>query len=180
RTFFARSKAISALIAGSGAEKPKAIRLAERIELVASVPDATLARIEHRLPDLTTVLIVHTRIVGYIGEPAPALYRWSYCSECCRPLEFALRTAPAVYADGALEGDGESEMKGVILAGGFDTRLSAETISRPKPMVEIGDRPILWHIMNIYAMHGVTEFVIALGYRGELIKDYFLNFGTSN
>jgi glucose-1-phosphate cytidylyltransferase len=68
----------------------------------------------------------------------------------------------------------------VILAGGFGTRLSEETVFRPKPMVEIGDKPILWHIMNIYAVHGVTEFVIALGYRGDMIKNYFLNFCTSN
>ena len=71
-------------------------------------------------------------------------------------------------------------IKAVILAGGFGTRLSEETMFRPKPMVEIGDKPVLWHIMNIYAAHGVTEFVIALGYKGEMIKDYFLNFCTSN
>ncbi|HET9266903.1 MAG TPA: glucose-1-phosphate cytidylyltransferase, partial [Vicinamibacterales bacterium] len=51
---------------------------------------------------------------------------------------------------------------------------------RPKPMVEIGDKPILWHIMNIYACQGVDEFVIALGYKGEVIKDYFLNFCVNN
>jgi glucose-1-phosphate cytidylyltransferase len=60
-------------------------------------------------------------------------------------------------------------MKAVILAGGFGTRLSEETDLRPKPMVEIGGKPILWHIMNIYAFHGITEFVIALGYKGESI-----------
>jgi glucose-1-phosphate cytidylyltransferase len=63
-------------------------------------------------------------------------------------------------------------MKAVILAGGFGTRLSEETDLRPKPMVEIGGKPILWHIMNIYAFHGITEFVIALGYKGESIKEY--------
>lgn len=68
----------------------------------------------------------------------------------------------------------------MILAGGFGTRLAEETALRPKPMVEIGDKPILWHIMNIYAVQGVTEFVIALGYRGDMIKSYFLNFCTSN
>ncbi len=67
-------------------------------------------------------------------------------------------------------------MKAVILAGGFGTRLSEETAFRPKPMVEIGGKPILWHIMNIYAVQGVTEFIITLGYKAEIIKDYFLNF----
>lgn len=64
----------------------------------------------------------------------------------------------------------------MILAGGFGTRLAEETLVRPKPMVEIGERPILWHIMSIYAAHGVKEFVVALGYKGDLIKSYFLNF----
>lgn len=67
-------------------------------------------------------------------------------------------------------------MKIVILAGGFGTRLSEETIIKPKPMVEIGGRPILWHIMNIYWLYGFNEFVIALGYKGEIIKEYFLNY----
>ena len=71
-------------------------------------------------------------------------------------------------------------MKAVILAGGFGTRLSEETILRPKPMVEIGGKPILWHIMNIYSVHGITEFLIALGYKGEFIKEYFLNFYAIN
>jgi glucose-1-phosphate cytidylyltransferase len=70
----------------------------------------------------------------------------------------------------------EMQMKVAILAGGLGTRLSEETTVKPKPMVEIGGRPILWHIMNIYAAYGFKEFVIALGYRGELIKDYFLNY----
>lgn len=68
-------------------------------------------------------------------------------------------------------------MKAVILAGGRGTRLSEETGLRPKPMVEIGGRPILWHIMKIYAAHGVTDFIICLGYRGWQIKEYFLNYG---
>ena len=68
-------------------------------------------------------------------------------------------------------------MKAVILAGGRGTRISEETGLRPKPMVEIGGRPILWHIMKIYATHGVTDFVICLGYRGWQIKEYFLNYG---
>jgi glucose-1-phosphate cytidylyltransferase len=71
-------------------------------------------------------------------------------------------------------------MKVVILAGGFGTRLSEETEVRPKPMVEIGGKPILWHIMNIYAASGLTEFIIALGYKGEFIKEYFLNFYAIN
>jgi glucose-1-phosphate cytidylyltransferase len=71
-------------------------------------------------------------------------------------------------------------MKAVILAGGFGTRLSEETELRPKPMVEIGGKPILLHIMNIYAFYGIREFIIALGYKGEFIKEYFLNFYAFN
>lgn len=71
-------------------------------------------------------------------------------------------------------------MKAVILAGGFGTRLSELTGNIPKPMVEIGGKPILWHIMNIYAHQGITEFVIALGYKSEVIKKYFLNFYAFN
>jgi len=67
-------------------------------------------------------------------------------------------------------------MKAVILAGGFGTRLSEETTLRPKPMVEIGGYPILWHVMKIYAAHGITEFVICLGYKGYMIKEYFANY----
>ena len=67
-------------------------------------------------------------------------------------------------------------MKIVVLAGGFGTRLQEETGDKPKPMVKIGGRPILWHIMQIYASQGFTEFIIALGYRGEVIKEYFLNY----
>ena len=67
-------------------------------------------------------------------------------------------------------------MRTVILAGGRGTRLAEETTARPKPMVEIGGKPMLWHIMNIYAAYGFREFVVALGYKGELIKDYFLNY----
>ena len=67
-------------------------------------------------------------------------------------------------------------MKAVILAGGLGTRLSEETGTRPKPMVEIGGQPILWHIMKIFAAHGVREFVICLGYRGYMIKEFFLNY----
>lgn len=71
-------------------------------------------------------------------------------------------------------------MKAVILAGGLGTRLSEETVLKPKPMVEVGGKPILWHIMNIYARHGVTEFIIAAGYKAEIIKEYFLNFYALN
>lgn len=80
------------------------------------------------------------------------------------PLEFdfALATLP--------------KMKVVILCGGKGTRLREETEYRPKPMVPIGDRPILWHIMKIYAAHGFKEFVLCLGYKGEMIKDYFRNY----
>jgi glucose-1-phosphate cytidylyltransferase len=67
-------------------------------------------------------------------------------------------------------------MKVGILAGGFGTRLAEETTVKPKPMVEIGGRPILWHIMQIFASYGFKEFVIALGYKGEIIKDYFINY----
>jgi glucose-1-phosphate cytidylyltransferase len=71
-------------------------------------------------------------------------------------------------------------VKAVILAGGLGSRLSEETSLRPKPMVEIGGKPILWHIMNIFSCHGIDEFVIALGYRGESVKEYFLNFYALN
>lgn len=67
-------------------------------------------------------------------------------------------------------------MKAVILAGGFGTRLSEETSIRPKPMVEIGARPILWHIMKTYSHHGINDFVICCGYKGYLIKEYFANY----
>jgi glucose-1-phosphate cytidylyltransferase len=67
-------------------------------------------------------------------------------------------------------------VKVVILAGGTGTRLSEETSLRPKPMVEIGDRPILWHIMKIYSSHGLNDFVICLGYRGYMVKEYFANY----
>jgi glucose-1-phosphate cytidylyltransferase len=71
-------------------------------------------------------------------------------------------------------------MKVVILAGGLGTRLQEETVVKPKPMVEIGGRPILWHIMKIFASYGYNEFIIALGYKAEYIKDYFLNYRPVN
>ena len=67
-------------------------------------------------------------------------------------------------------------MKAVILAGGLGTRISEETHLRPKPMIEIGGRPVLWHIMKIYASHGVNDFVICCGYKGYVIKEYFANY----
>ena len=67
-------------------------------------------------------------------------------------------------------------MKAVILAGGFGTRLAEETAVRPKPMVEIGGFPLLWHIMKLYGAHGINEFIICLGYKGYVIKEYFANY----
>ncbi|HEX4229643.1 MAG TPA: glucose-1-phosphate cytidylyltransferase [Bryobacteraceae bacterium] len=67
-------------------------------------------------------------------------------------------------------------MKAVILAGGVGSRLSEETMLKPKPMVEIGGKPILWHIMKIYSCHGVTEFIVCTGYKGHVIKEYFANY----
>jgi glucose-1-phosphate cytidylyltransferase len=67
-------------------------------------------------------------------------------------------------------------MKAVILAGGLGTRFAEETDAKPKPMVEIGGKPILWHIMKIYSAHGINDFVICLGYRGYVIKEYFANY----
>lgn len=71
-------------------------------------------------------------------------------------------------------------MKIVILCGGFGTRLREETEYKPKPMVEIGDMPILWHIMKIYSTYGFNEFVLCLGYKGEMIKDYFYHYKMRN
>jgi len=67
-------------------------------------------------------------------------------------------------------------MKAVILAGGYGTRLSEETGVRPKPMVEIGEQPILWHIMKIYSAHGINDFIVCCGYKGHIIKQYFANY----
>ena len=71
-------------------------------------------------------------------------------------------------------------MKAVIFAGGLGTRLSEETVLKPKPMVEIGGKPILWHIMKIYSHYGIYDFIICLGYKGYIIKEYFLNYSVHN
>lgn len=71
-------------------------------------------------------------------------------------------------------------MKCVILAGGFGTRLSEETTRIPKPMVPVGSKPMLWHIMKIYASHGITDFIVCLGYKGYVIKEYFANYRLHN
>ena len=67
-------------------------------------------------------------------------------------------------------------MKAVILAGGYGTRIGEETHLKPKPMIEIGTKPILWHIMSLYSHYGITEFIICLGYKGYAIKEFFLNY----
>jgi glucose-1-phosphate cytidylyltransferase len=67
-------------------------------------------------------------------------------------------------------------MKAVILAGGLGTRISEESVSRPKPMIEIGGKPILWHIMKMYSHHGINDFVVCCGYKGYIIKEYFANY----
>src|SRR3954466_6116483 len=72
-------------------------------------------------------------------------------------------------------------VKAVILAGGLGTRLREETEFRPKPMVEVGGKPILWHLMKFFAFHAITDFVVPIGYRGDVIRDYFLNYeGRTN
>ena len=71
-------------------------------------------------------------------------------------------------------------MKAVILAGGLGTRIAEETITKPKPMIEIGGKPILWHIMKIYSDHGINDFIICLGYKGHVIKKYFANYFLYN
>ncbi len=71
-------------------------------------------------------------------------------------------------------------MKAVILAGGYGTRISEESGVRPKPMVEIGGKPILWHVMKIYSSFGINEFIICLGYKGHIIKEYFANYCMNN
>ncbi|RBH47326.1 glucose-1-phosphate cytidylyltransferase, partial [Pseudomonas sp. MWU13-2860] len=67
-------------------------------------------------------------------------------------------------------------MKAVILAGGLGTRISEESHLKPKPMINVGGRPILWHIMKIFSAHGINDFIICLGYKGYVIKEYFANY----
>ena len=67
-------------------------------------------------------------------------------------------------------------MRAVLLAGGLGTRFAEETDVRPKPMIEIGGKPILWHIMKIYSSHGINDFIVCLGYKGYVIKEYFSNY----
>ncbi len=91
-------------------------------------------------------------------------------------IQIASESNPLASCDGSRS----SLIKVVILAGGLGTRLAEETVSRPKPMVEIGDQPILWHLMNSYAASGFNEFVVALGYKQEVIKDYFRTLYSTN
>src|SRR4029077_20458993 len=72
--------------------------------------------------------------------------------------------------------DGCNVMKAVIFAGGLGTRISEETQVKPKPMIEIGGKPILWHIMKIYGAHGINDFIVCCGYKGYVIKEYFANY----
>src|SRR4051812_23647892 len=92
-----------------------------------------------------------------------------------RPRIPAPTTTTSAVAGGG-GGLGCGRMKAVILAGGRGSRLGEETSARPKPMVEIGGKPILWHVMKNYSSHGIEDFVICLGYRGYLIKEYFANY----
>jgi glucose-1-phosphate cytidylyltransferase len=96
------------------------------------------------------------------------------------PYRLGSLRGDGAYLDGADDpgnnAGGPRSMKVVILAGGLGTRLSEETAVRPKPMVEIGARPIIWHIMKLYSVHGIDDFVVCCGYRGELIKQYFLTY----
>ena len=71
-------------------------------------------------------------------------------------------------------------MKAVILAGGLGTRIAEETTTKPKPMIEIGGKPILWHVMKIYSAHGINDFVICLGYKGHMTKEYFPSYYLHN
>ena len=89
---------------------------------------------------------------------------------------FAVCYTDKISAIFALKEVWQAGMKAAILAGGLGTRLSEETVIRPKPMVEIGGHPILWHIMKIYSHHGINDFIICLGYKGYVIKEYFANY----
>ena len=89
---------------------------------------------------------------------------------------YLLLTIESYAAGGLYPEENFSLMKAVILAGGFGSRLSEETHVRPKPMVEIGGKPILWHIMKLYSFHGINDFIICCGYKGYIIKEYFANY----
>src|SRR5271154_5552670 len=91
---------------------------------------------------------------------------------CCCTNHIVFFLQPIQQRVGTCEG----KMKVVILAGGLGTRISEETTLRPKPMVEIGGKPILWHIMKNYSSFGINEFIICLGYKGYVIKEYFANY----
>lgn len=87
-----------------------------------------------------------------------------------------LLAARSIVINTAVNGPGGTDVKAVILAGGFGTRLSEETHLRPKPMIEVGGKPILWHIMKLYSASGVNDFIICCGYKGYIIKEYFANY----
>jgi glucose-1-phosphate cytidylyltransferase len=91
-------------------------------------------------------------------------------------MMYTTSIAPTARADGASPRPSPLSTKAVILAGGLGTRLAEETTTRPKPMVEIGGRPLLWHLMKHYSAHGINDFVICCGYKGFLIKEYFSNY----
>jgi glucose-1-phosphate cytidylyltransferase len=98
--------------------------------------------------------------------------RWRKAPRCSCRLN--LETGPPI--TGAMSLDGQSVPRVVLLCGGLGTRMREETEYRPKPMAEVGGRPLLWHIMKLYAAHGLNEFVCCLGYRGDVIKRYFLDY----
>ena len=142
-----------------------------------------------------TIIIVHQFILLHKNYHS-SVAGISYQAQTIRPLQFRKALLDEILSNDqiiiALPGcnvirgfsnntsgkisPGKTIMKVAILAGGLGTRLSEETTIKPKPMVEIGGRPIIWHIMKIYAAYGFKEFVVALGYKGELIKDYFMNY----
>src|SRR5262245_59383303 len=97
-----------------------------------------------------------------------------------RALFRLLLAGDAVGEHGMTSDDARDPMKVAILAGGFGSRLAEETTIRPKPLVEIGGIPILWHIMKIFDHYGVKDFVVALGYKGEMIKEYMENYSRAH
>ena len=103
-------------------------------------------------------------------------YQLKVVDKIIRPILVVLSSACIKLLSSIHAGTKEKLMKAVILAGGLGTRISEETHLKPKPMIEIGGRPILWHIMKMYSAHGVNDFVICCGYRGYIIKEYFANY----